>query len=177
LEASDHPARCEGDQEAGAEVEPRDLPAEEAEEKRERDFVDHGRRHKEQERHAERHAGRHEPDEHRDRRTRAERRDDAEERRKDVSARLAPARQEASRLLRSEEAPDDPDDEDDEREEAKDSTAAPKCVPDERPRRRFAMNRETSPLTAYAPAQAASAARCRRSVRGRRPAGEASVAW
>ncbi len=102
------------------EVEAGDLPAEEAEEERERDLVDHRGGDEERERHAERDAGRDEPDEHRDRRAGAERRDDAEEGSQDVSGRLAPPREQAARLLRREEAPHDADDEDDERQEQED---------------------------------------------------------
>ena len=117
---SDHPAGDDRYRQPESDVERRRLPAEEAEEEHDGDLVHHRRRDEEGERHAQRHARLDEADEQRHRRAGAERRHDAESRRRDVADTFPAAAQKPARALRREERPDDAHQEDDAREEEQD---------------------------------------------------------
>ena len=95
------------------EIEAGDLPAEESEQERERDLVDHRRRDQEREGDAERHARLHEADEQRHRRAGTERRDDAERGRQDVAHALGAAGEQRPRAFGREVGIDHPHDEHD----------------------------------------------------------------
>ena len=89
------------------------LPAEHAEQQRQRHFVDHGRGNQEGKGHPQRHAGLQEADEQRHRRTGTERRDDAQAGRHHVARAEASPRQQRAGALRRDEGMDDAHDEDD----------------------------------------------------------------
>ena len=95
---ADHPAGNDSNRKAKAEVEGGDLPAEEPEQQRERDLVDHRRRDQERERNAKRHTRLHEPDEQRHCRARAERCNDAERGRQDIATPPRRGRRGATRV-------------------------------------------------------------------------------
>ena len=78
MQPADHPARNDRDAESESQIGQRHLPADQSEQKPERDLVDHRRGNQERESHAQRHAGRDEADEQRHRRAGTERREDAE---------------------------------------------------------------------------------------------------
>ena len=95
MQSADDPASHDGDGEPEAEIGERHLPADQPEQKPERDLVDHRRGDQEREGDAERHTGADEADEQRHGRAGAERRDDAETRRQHVADAFAASRQAA----------------------------------------------------------------------------------
>ena len=120
LQAADHPAGRDGDDEPGRNIEEGGLPAEQSEEEDDGDLVDHRRGDQERERHTEGDAGFDEAQEKGDGRARTERRHDPQGAGHDVAGEEGLALEEPPGPLGREIGPDDADREDDQDEKHED---------------------------------------------------------
>ena len=113
--ASRSPSPTRSPRQAEHEIDQCDLPADQRQQKRERDFVDHRRGDQKRKGNAERHAGQYEADKQRNCRARAEGRQHPETRGGDIPDPLAFARKQRARALRREKLPHHAHAEDDEK--------------------------------------------------------------